>query len=115
MSRGRYETGLSAEDAVIRHYTAQGATLLAQRMRNAGGEIDLIFAQGDSVIFVEVKARRNRDSAAGALSPAQAARIWTAAEIWLDETGRGTLHPSRVDLAAVDGIGAVEVIENILA
>ena len=114
MSRTRFETGLSAEVAVVQRYRAAGAELLAERMRNAGGEIDLIFRQGAEIIFVEVKARKSHDKAALSLGQAQMARIMTAAEIWLDECGLGTNHPCRFDLALVDGQGAVEVIENAL-
>jgi len=114
MSRGRYETGLSAEAAVTAHYLGKGATLLAERMRNAAGEIDLIFAQGDEIVFVEVKARRSRDAAAHAITPSQAGRIMAAAQIWLDASGHGALHPCRVDAALVDGVGRVEIIENAL-
>ena len=114
MSRRGFETGLSAELAVTELYRARGATLLAERMRNEAGEIDLIFKHGVDIVFVEVTARKSLTAAAGALSPAQAGRIMTAAQIWLDQEGHGALHPCRVDVALVDRAGQVEIIENAL-
>jgi putative endonuclease len=87
MKSGRtaHHGGLAAEDIAARLYEAEGARVLARRWRCPAGEIDLIVATPDTVVFVEVKARRSRDAAALALTPAQTARLAAAAETWLGE------------------------------
>lgn len=104
--------GRAAEEAVLRVYEAQGYSPAATRWRSPAGEIDLILRRGDLVIFVEVKQARNFERAAHALSARQAERILTAAALFLDGEPRGQLTETRLDLALVNGEGAVEIVEN---
>src|SRR5690606_38215107 len=53
-----HAAGRLAEDSAAAHYLRRGGRILAQRWRCPWGEIDLIVALGDSVIFVEVKSAR---------------------------------------------------------
>jgi len=62
---------------------AKGFRILHQRHRNHSGEIDLIARRGGLLVFAEVKARRDVDSAAYAISHRQRRRIARAAEIFL--------------------------------
>lgn len=110
-----YHSGLAAESSVERHYLAQGLTLLERRWRGAAGEIDLIFADGDGVIFVEVKAAATFAQAADRVTRRQASRIATSAMIYLDTRPMGSLTDMRIDVALVDRSGAVEVRENAFA
>lgn len=107
-----FQKGRAAEEAVVRCYVSQGARCLAQRWRNAAGEIDLIFADGHDIVFVEVKASRSFDDAAAQLLPKQMARIFKSAEVFLETQPAGSLTPSRIDVALVDGHGQVRIIEN---
>jgi putative endonuclease len=107
--------GQAAEEAVLRTYEAQGYRQAATRWRSPAGEIDLILRKGDLVIFVEVKQARNFGRASEALSARQAERILTAAALFLDGEPRGQLTETRLDLALVNGEGAVEIVENALA
>jgi putative endonuclease len=104
-----YYAGLAAEEAVQRHYEKQGHDLLAHRWRGTGGEIDLIFEKGEGLVFVEVKTSTSLEAAIASLSVRQIGRITDAAA----EFAGDTLRPIRIDLAAVDGAGHVEVIANI--
>lgn len=52
--------GRWGEDYAARHLEAAGYTLVARNWRCRGGEIDLIFRDGETVVFVEVKTRRGR-------------------------------------------------------
>lgn len=109
---GRYHSGLAAEDAAARLYLADGGQELGRRVRTEAGEIDLIVALGEDVVFVEVKARRSHGAAAEAVSARQQERIFTAAQSWLDRTGRSSLTPCRFDVVTVDAIGEARRIEN---
>ncbi|TDL91505.1 hypothetical protein E2L05_00600 [Meridianimarinicoccus aquatilis] len=107
--------GMSAEDIVARHYEGLGCKLRESRWRGQGGEIDLIFADGDAAVFVEVKKSASFTSAAARLGPRQVMRLWQAAEEYLGSVGGSSLTECRFDVALVDDLGRVDVIENALA
>ena len=50
---------LVAEHSVIAEYAGRAHHIPAHRWRGAAGEIDLIFADGNVLILIEVKKRRN--------------------------------------------------------
>jgi putative endonuclease len=53
--------GRLGEAAARRHLEAQGLRLLAANFRCRRGEIDLVFRDGDCLVFVEVKTRSRED------------------------------------------------------
>lgn len=108
-----YLSGLTAEDAVAAEYGRRGLVVAARRWRGAVGEIDLILRDRGGVIFVEVKRARDFARAAERLTRAQAERIWATAAEFLAGEPRGQLTEARLDLALVDGIGRVRIIENV--
>jgi putative endonuclease len=113
-SRGAvgYQAGLSAELRIAQDYERRGYAIARTRWRGRGGEIDLIARDGDGLIFVEVKKSRSFAKAAERLSAAQMARICASAEEFLGTQPRGRLSDVRFDVALVDAMGAVRVIEN---
>ncbi|QGX97318.1 hypothetical protein EI983_03100 [Roseovarius faecimaris] len=110
--KSNYLSGLAAESAVRRRYETTGAVLAAERWRGQGGEIDLIFLEGDVIVFVEVKKGPSFEWALTRLSEAQMMRIHRSAAEFLGTTPRGQLSEVRFDLALVDQSGAVQVMEN---
>lgn len=112
--RGRqaHLSGQSAELIVLECYRRRGYREVERRWRSAAGEIDLIFQHGNKVIFVEVKSAKTHDQAAQRLSLRQLRRIEASGAIYLDTLPTGSLTECQVDLALVDGIGAVSIIEN---
>lgn len=110
-----YHGGLSAEAAVARHYARSGRPIIAQRWRGPGGEIDLIAREGEKVIFIEVKKSRTVAQAAARLSQRQIERIFASAQAFLSGEPAGQLTDMRFDVALVDGVGRIEVIENAFA
>lgn len=110
----RYHSGLAAEGAVARHYTAQGGRLIVERWRGRGGEIDLVLRMGAEVVFVEVKKSRNFDRAAERVSARQIGRLLAAAEEFLGGLPDGLATPCRFDVALVDAVGRIRIVENAL-
>lgn len=106
--------GLAAEDSVIRHYKAQGYHLEQQRWRTSRCEIDLIFRRADMIVFVEVKASAKDDFRAERYSNAQMMRQVEAAHEYLGKDEAYALLDVRFDLALVDWVGGVEILENVL-
>jgi len=114
-NRGRtsYHAGLAAEEIVANRYARKGQSLLAKRWRGSRGEIDLVAKNGDGVIFIEVKKSRSHGRAASHLSARQLERIYGAGSEFLATQPNGQLTDVRIDLALVDDLGRVNVIENV--
>ena len=53
--------GRLGERAAKKHLQAQGLKFLAANFRSEHGEIDLVFRDGDCLVFVEVKARSSEE------------------------------------------------------
>lgn len=107
-----YHAGLAAEDIVAKDYVARAHGIAARRWRGKAGEIDLIARDGDTVVFVEVKKSRSFTTAAGRLGRPQMDRIVASASEFLAGEPRGQLTDVRFDLAMVNGMGGLKVIEN---
>ena len=54
----RAEFGRMAENLALRYLQKQKLTLLERNFRSRFGEIDLIMRENDTIIFVEVRARK---------------------------------------------------------
>ncbi len=108
-----YHAGLAAEDIVGRHYAGLGWSVRETRWRGTGGEIDIVCERDDTVLFVEVKKSRSHDMAAQRVSRRQLMRIHTSAEEYLARQTFGLNTDARIDVALVDSIGHVAVLENV--
>lgn len=107
-----HASGAGAEDAVARLYEGQGGVVAARRWRSPWGEVDLIVRRGETVVMVEVKKARSLDEAALRLSRRQMDRLCAAAQAFCAGEPKGALTDLRFDLALVDGMGRVRVIEG---
>lgn len=106
--------GLAAEGSVTRIYQARGYQLEQQRWRTSRCEIDLIFRQNNLIVFVEVKASAKASFVAERYSNAQMMRQVEAAQEYLGKDEAYALLDVRFDLALVDRVGAVDILENVL-
>jgi putative endonuclease len=103
--------GRDAEDEVAELMRRRGFTLLARRLRTGAGEVDLVAADGGTLVFIEVKARRSFAAAAHAVGPRQQARLLQAASLALALHSEWQRADTRFDVALVCG-GRVEMIED---
>lgn len=110
--RTNYHAGVGAEQAVARHYARQGAVLRETRWRGRCGEIDLILAEGDTIVFVEVKKSRTHDQALQRVTARQMGRLVRSAEDYLGSCPNGALTDARLDVALVDAQGEIDIIPN---
>src|SRR5437867_4864644 len=60
MSQDRVILGKTGEDLACRELERRGYTIVARRYRRRGGELDIIARDGQTMVFVEVKARDGR-------------------------------------------------------
>lgn len=110
-----HKSGQAAEAAVAALYRRRGRPVLAERWRGGGGEIDLIARDGEELVFVEVKRSRSFAQAAERVSAAQIRRLFAAASEYMAGEPAGQATPVRFDIALVDGMGRIELLENALA
>jgi putative endonuclease len=93
--------GRRGETAAALWLALKGYRVLDRRVRTPVGEIDLVARKGALIAFVEVKARRTREEAAFAITPAAQARIARAAQIWLARHPWAAGLALRFDLIAI--------------
>ncbi|MEJ2059666.1 MAG: YraN family protein [Gammaproteobacteria bacterium] len=73
--------GSAIEDEAYRYLETRGLRLLTRNYRTRQGEIDLVMSDGEQVVFVEVRQRRNPryGGAAVSVDSAKQARLRAAA------------------------------------
>lgn len=81
--RKAFVFGLRAETAAMLLLRCKGYSILARRYLAAGGEIDIIASRGDTIVFVEVKARPTIEEGAASITFDKARRMSRAARNWL--------------------------------
>ena len=84
MRETNYRSGLEGEEQALRYLAGQGMTLVERRFRGGDGEVDLVMADGDTLVFVEVKYRPAGRPGDGllAVSPAKRRRLVNAARVF---------------------------------
>lgn len=107
-----YHAGLSAEHQVADDYEKRGYPTAQKRWRGSAGEVDLIAADGDGLIFIEVKKSRSFDRAATRVTPRQMERVYNTAAEYLATMPRGQLTDVRFDVAMINDHGQIKIIEN---
>ena len=102
--RKNQSIGLRGERVAERHLRKKGLIVLARNWRGGGGELDLVFLDGNTLIFVEVKTRsKQREDERRPVSMAQRRRTATAARTFRRRFGVTNL-PVRFDLIEVDAL-----------
>lgn len=108
-----YYSGVAAEQTVAKNYEKRGFVIQGVRVRMPSGEIDLVVQNETQWVFIEVKKSQTIERAAARITNAQAKRIQNAATEYLSQNELYGVVDCRFDAAFVDGIGNVEVIENV--
>ena len=96
-----FRRGHAAEYIAALYLLAKGYRIRAIRHRTKLGEIDIIARRGDLVVCVEVKARRDADSAVFAVTGAAQRRIHAASALWLARQPDAHRLSLRYDIVAV--------------
>lgn len=84
MSRAS-DLGAAGEDAASAYLQSIGYRIVTRNLRGPGGEIDIVARDGETIVFVEVKARTSRrfGSALGAVDARKRARLRSVAADYL--------------------------------
>ena len=97
--------GREGEEAAARFLESRGLTVLERNVRAGGGEIDLVAAEGSTLVFIEVKWRKDaaRGTPAEAVTPAKRRRLLSAARSFLAENPADGRRDVRFDVVAIEG------------
>jgi putative endonuclease len=79
----------------------KGYSVLARRMRNHKGEIDIVAVRAGVVAFIEVKARARVEDALLSVTPAKQQRLVEAANLFLASRKKYAHHGLRFDVMVV--------------
>ncbi|MEZ5451829.1 MAG: YraN family protein [Thiothrix sp.] len=106
------QRGISTEQLACEHLQASGLKLLQQNYRLKIGEIDLIMLDGRTIVFVEVRYRKNNryGGALHSIDPRKQARIIRTAQHYLQY--RAPDAQARFDVVAVEGSNHIHWIRN---
>lgn len=104
--------GAQAEARAAHFLQRKGYRILDRNWCCRGGELDLVCEDRDTIVFVEVRARRDgRHGTPGeTVGGVKRGRLVRAAELWLLKSKRGDV-PCRFDVLAIEG-DAVEHFED---
>ena len=97
--------GAWAEDLALRFLLDRGLALVTRNYRSHRGEIDLVMREGEVLVFVEVRYRRNQAFGAGAetVDWRKRSRLAASAAHFLHTHPGATRLPCRFDVISVDG------------
>jgi len=100
--------GAEFEQRALAHLQQAGLRLIARNFNTRFGEIDLVMRDSDSLVFVEVRHRRDRSFGGGAASVGAAKRecLQRAAQLFLQAHPSLAASPCRFDVVAFDGAPA---------
>jgi putative endonuclease len=99
------QDGINAEQRAKRYLSEQGLQFIEQNYRVKVGEIDLIFKQNDTLVFVEVKYRQTASHgyAAEYFTASKRSKMNRAIMCYLQEHKLNLHHTNlRIDVIAID-------------
>jgi putative endonuclease len=102
MSRQRIAFGKTGEDLAVEELERRGYAIVDRRWRTRAGEIDIIARDGETLVFVEVKARDDHEFGDGAESVTMRKRqtIVRLAQHYVQDT-RWVDRPCRFDVVTI--------------
>ena len=105
--------GAHAETLAAEWLTERGYCILARQFACPGGEIDIVAAHGDTIAFVEVKARPRIEAALAAITETKKRRLAKAVSVWLSRNPWAAQdYALRGDAVVVDASRRPLHIEN---
>ena len=109
------ELGTRAEDYAHEYLESKGLKSVERNFRCRMGEIDLIMCDGKTLVFVEVRYRKNRDFGGPIVSVSQSKqnKLRATAKLYLQQSSHNTKAPVRFDVVGITGCDdSVEWVRN---
>jgi putative endonuclease len=112
-TKSRQHIGQVAEDDALAYLLGQGLTLVTRNFRCRVGEIDLIMQDGETLVFVEVRARGKSDfgEAAESITRSKQRRLIKTAQLFLQRLKK--MPPGRFDAVTFNS-GKINWLKNII-
>ena len=116
MSKERQRYGKESESIAAKFLKKKGYKILEQNYRNKIGEIDIIAKDKETIVFVEVKARKSRyyGHAKWAITPKKQRKVSMVALSYLKAT-RQSQKKARFDVVTIQSDAShpeIDVIRN---
>lgn len=105
IKRGKLSRGQYAERLAEKYLKQHGLKLKNRNFFTKAGEIDLVMADGDSWIFVEVRYKSSDEWAnpAESITPQKQRKIIKAAQYYLQKFDKSGKKPCRFDVILMSG------------
>ena len=105
--------GQAGEDCALAFLQKQGCEPVARNWHCRAGEIDLVVRQGELLLFVEVRYRKNKrfGGAAYSITPAKLQKLQRTAEHYLQQHPHG--GACRIDAVLIEGSEPPKWIQNL--
>ena len=109
------ELGEATESLACEYLESKGLKLLERNFNCRFGEIDLIMQNTDSLVFVEVRYRRNNDFGSGAesITTSKQSKLIKTASAYLQRHAKLSKYPARFDVVSITGPIETDSINNI--
>jgi len=104
--------GKRAETLACWWLRLKGYQIIARRAKTPKGEIDIIARRGKTLVFIEVKARRNFDHGIQSVTPRQMRRIVAAVQYWCSSGKNRQNLTCRFDIVLVKPYLLIRHLEN---
>jgi putative endonuclease len=116
MQSKRQQFGKESESAAVRHLKKNGYKILEQNYRTKIGEIDIIAKERQTLVFVEVKARKSHfyGNPKWAVTPKKQRKISMVALYYMKATKQNNVK-ARFDVVSItnaDDKPRVEIVKN---
>ena len=109
--KATYQTGVAGEELAEDYLTQAGMRCLERRYKEKCGEEDLIMEDGDTIVFVEVKARFSSTPAGaglGAVTASKQKRVAKCATVYLMKN-KALNRSVRFDVVEVNREGIIHI------
>lgn len=99
------EQGEYTESLACRFLEGKGFKLIEKNFNCKAGEIDIIMKDNDSLVFVEVRYRRNNNYGSGAesITASKQSKLIKTASLYLQQHAKLNKYPARFDVVSMTG------------
>lgn len=101
------ELGFAMEDSALRHLEHNGLKLIKRNFHCKLGEIDLIMSDHGTLVFIEVRYRKNTayGSPAATVNSGKQKKLVRSAQYFLQRHRRWREYPCRFDVVGISQAG----------
>lgn len=109
------EQGEYSESLACQYLENKGFKLIEKNFNCRMGEIDLIMKDSDSLVFIEVRYRKNNNFGSGveSITASKQSKLIKTASLYLQQHDKLNRYPSRFDVVSISGFIGTTNIDNI--